>query len=595
MELNFSIDEPVIVRSVDAASFGVIPENPDNTEALQRAVDYMAENPGTRLAFAKAVYRFASEKQIEIRNVTDGMLDGGDSVFLWSEKGYFSVVNVCRFSAENMIIDWDWENRYRLADMIRVVRADEESVEFEHFEVDEVQRNVWKSVNQYDPEGLTPGVEFGKEYEINYFQPCVRSMEYPGGNHSIVHHDGLLQDMQPGEVYCLRYEMYGTNAFVVRESRHVTFRNVTIWSVPGMGWIITSATAYTHFDHCTVAKKPGRNANISATADSMHIGNSGGYVIVENCDFSFAGDDAINIHDNVGLITEKTDSRTFIIQTRLVCSEGDTVGILRDDILDMDFRAVVEKKEVLDGGRLQKITFDRDLPEGCGVNWVTYNLKFSTMNYIFRNNYFHENRARGLLLGASRGLVENNVIYKTQGSAIWTVVDIEPRWSEGIGVRDLTIRNNKFISCDVNRWASCVYLRTLIPAGDSPSPVFRDITFENNLFEDCSGFAISLRSCGDITIRNNTFRLTHPRRLELPERGAVEIEKSSGIRLIDNTVVKTPYYQGPLTRNRYPHANKGVVRCTLDREPLTIYADSLDAYEVKGTKLVKDGQLSREA
>ena len=197
MELNFSIDEPVIVRSVDAASFGVIPENPDNTEALQRAVDYMAENPGTRLAFAKAVYRFASEKQIEIRNVTDGMLDGGDSVFLWSEKGYFSVVNVCRFSAENLIIDWDWENRYRLADMIRVVRADEESVEFEHFEVDEVQRNVWKSVNQYDPEDLTPGVEFGKEYEINYFQPCVRSMEYPGGNHSIVHHDGLLQDMQP--------------------------------------------------------------------------------------------------------------------------------------------------------------------------------------------------------------------------------------------------------------------------------------------------------------------------------------------------------------------------------------------------------------
>ena len=101
-------------------------------------------------------------------------------------------------------------------------------------------------------------------------------------------------------------------------------------------------------------------------------------------------------------------------------------------------------------------------------------------------------------------------------------------------------------------------------------------------------FAMSLRSCGNITVKGNTFKLTNPRRVELPERGAIEIEKSSGIRLLDNTVVKTPYYRGPLTRNRYPHANKGIIRCTLDREPLTIYTDSLDAYTVEGTKLVKE-------
>ena len=31
-----------------------------------------------------------------------------------------------------------------------------------------------------------------------------------------------------------------------------------------------------------------------------------------------------------------------------------------------------------------------------------------------------------------------------------------------------------------------------------------------------------------------------------------------------------------------------VIRCTLDREQLTIYTDSLDAYHVEGTKLVKE-------
>ncbi|MBO4406100.1 MAG: right-handed parallel beta-helix repeat-containing protein [Clostridia bacterium] len=587
MELNFTIAEPQIVSTVEGSAFGVLPENADNTEPLRRAFDYLAEHPGTRLRLARATYRFATPERIVIRGVTDGCFDGGGAELLFSAKSYFDIVSCTRFEVKNLFVDWDWEGAYRLADMIRVVGKGEGFTEFEHFEVDEVQRRPWQSINQYDPVTLTPGCEDGKEYEINYLTPATRGIEYPGGNHSILRHDGLLDDVEIGEVYCLRYEMYGTNAFVTVASEHITFRDVTVWSVPGMAFIVTGATKYFHFQRCVVAKKPGTNRNISATTDSMHIGNSGGYAIVEDCDFSFAGDDGINIHDNVGLITEKLDGRTFIVQTRLSCVEGDEIGLLRDDILDVGFTARVEKLEKLEN-RLQKIVFDRELPAECGKNWVTFNTKFSTRNYIFRNNYFHENRARGLLLGASCGLVENNVLYKTQGPAIWTVVDIEPRWSEGTGVHDLTVRGNKFIDCDVNAWASCVYVRTLIPAGDSPAAVFRDITFENNLFENCSSYAISLRSAGNVKLVGNTFRLSASRKNPRPERNAVEIEKSRDIEIRDNVVVKTRYYRGPLTRNRYPHVNKGLLKCTLDREPLTIYADDVTSYRVSGTKVEED-------
>ena len=587
MELNFTIAEPQIVSTVEGSAFGVLPENADNTEPLRRAFDYLAEHPGTRLRLARATYRFATPERIVIRGVTDGCFDGGGAELLFSAKSYFDIVSCTRFEVKNLFVDWDWEGAYRLADMIRVVGKGEGFTEFEHFEVDEVQRRPWQSINQYDPVTLTPGCEDGKEYEINYLTPATRGIEYPGGNHSILRHDGLLDDVEIGEVYCLRYEMYGTNAFVTVASEHITFRDVTVWSVPGMAFIVTGATKYFHFQRCVVAKKPGTNRNISATTDSMHIGNSGGYAIVEDCDFSFAGDDGINIHDNVGLITEKIDARTFIVQTRLSCVEGDEIGLLRDDILDVGFTARVEKLEKLEN-RLQKIVFDRELPAECGKNWVTFNTKFSTRNYIFRNNYFHENRARGLLLGASCGLVENNVLYKTQGPAIWTVVDIEPRWSEGTGVHDLTVRGNKFIDCDVNAWASCVYVRTLIPAGDSPAAVFRDITFENNLFENCSSYAISLRSAGNVKLVGNTFRLSASRKNPRPERNAVEIEKSRDIEIRDNVVVKTRFYRGPLTRNRYPHVNKGLLKCTLDREPLTIYADDVTSYRVSGTKVEED-------
>jgi len=587
METNFTIDLPVIKKVITGEDFGVSVESKDNTEALQKAFDYMKENPGTCLKLTRGVYRFATAKRIKIQNITDGMFDGQGAELLFSAKGYFDLISCTRFKVCRLFIDWDWEGAYRLADMIRVVGKGKDWTEFEHFEVKEVQRNPWQSINQYDPFSLTPGCEDGKEYEINYLTPATRSIEYPGGNHTILRHDGLLEDVEIGEVYCLRYEMYGTNAFVTMQSSHITFEDVTVWSVPGMAFIVTAATRYFRFNRCVVAKRPGTNRNISATTDSMHIGNSGGYAIVENCDFSFAGDDGINIHDNVGLITECLDKRTYMVQTRLNCLVGDTIGLLRNDIYDIEFTARVEALEKADNG-LQKITFDRPLPEGCGRNWVTFNTKFSTRNYIFRNNYFHENRARGLLLGASCGLVENNVIYKTQGPAIWTVVDIEPRWSEGTGVHDLTVRNNKFIDCDVNAWASCVYVRTLIPAGDSPAAVFRDIVYENNLFENCPSYAMSLRSAANVTLRGNTFRISAPRKNQHEERCAIEIEKCHDITLEDNIVVRTRYYRGPLTRNRNTHFNKGLLKCTLEREPLTIYADDTASYTVSGTRLIED-------
>ena len=587
MITDFSIDRPVITRVMTGADFGVLPENADNTLALQSAFDYMKANPGTHLKLERAVYRFSEPRKMVMDSITDGIFDGNGAELLFSAKGHFTLVNCKRFMVQNLFVDWDWDGAYRLADMIRVVEKGPYHTKFQHFEVDEVQQIPWQSINQYDPVSLTPGCEVGKEYEINYLTPATRSIEYPGGNYSILHHDGLLQDVEIGEVYCLRYEMYGTNAFVTTASEHITFEDVTVWSTPGMAFIVTGATKYFHFNRCVVAIRPGTNRNMSATTDSMHIGNTGGFAIVENCDFGWAGDDGINIHDNVGLITEKIDDTTFIVQTRLSCVVGDEIGLLRDDVYDIEFTAFVKELTPVGDG-LQKIVFDRPLPEGTGKNWITFNTKFSTRNYIFRNNYFHENRARGLLLGASCGLVENNVIYKTQGPAIWTVVDIEPRWSEGTGVHDLTVRNNKFIDCDVNQWASCVYIRTLIPAGDSDAAVFRDITFENNLFENCSSYAMSIRSAGNVRLIGNTFRLSAPRRTENKERNAVEIEKSRDIEIRDNIVVKTRYYKGPLTRNRNTHFNKGLLKCTLDREPLTIYADEVTSYRVSGTKLLED-------
>ena len=590
MDLQFNIDLPKLSGRVGARRFGCVPENADNTAQMQAALDYLATHPGTTLTLEPGVYRFAQPERLRLHDASDVCLDGGGAQLVFSAKGFFSVERCTRAWLRNLIIDWDWEGAYRLADMIRAVERGEGWVLFEHFEVEQAQRVPWQSINQYDAQTLQPGCEDGKEYEINYLQPALRGIEYPGGNRTLVRHDGLLDDIRPGEVYCLRYEMYGTNAFTVCDCAHVTFEGVTVWSCPGMAFVVRDGSHHARFERCVVAKKPGANRNISATADSMHVCNTGGYILVEHCDFSFAGDDAINIHDNVGLITGVLGERSCIAQTRLNCVPGDEIGILRDDVYDVEYTAKLVSCEPC-GDRLQKLTFDRPLPEGCGPNWITFNTRFATRNYIFRNNYFHENRARGLLLCAGHGLVENNVLYRTQGPAIWTVVDIEPRWSEGTGVRDLVVRHNRFIDCDVNQWASCVVLRTLLPAGPSAAPVFRDILFEDNYFEDTPSFFFSMGSCGDVTLSRNTFALTRPRAREMPERGAIRVDRASNVVMKDNVVVRTRYYHGPLSRNRYPWGDKGAVKCTLDREPLTVYAEDTTSYRVTGTVVKNEKPL----
>ena len=46
----------------------------------------------------------------------------------------------------------------------------------------------------------------------------------------------------------------------------------------------------------------------------------------------------------------------------------------------------------------------------------------------------------------------------------------------------------------------------------------------------------------------------------------------------DNVILRTPYYRGPLSRNRYPWQDKGVVHSTLTREPLTVWAEKTEGW-----------------
>ena len=63
---------------------------------------------------------------------------------------------------------------------------------------------------------------------------------------------------------------------------------------------------------------------------------------------------------------------------------------------------------------MREVTFNRTLPAYIDSGSITLQTNNLTDNYVVRNNYFHENRARGALLGAGNGIFENKaIIYQT--------------------------------------------------------------------------------------------------------------------------------------------------------------------------------------
>jgi hypothetical protein len=70
-----------------------------------------------------------------------------------------------------------------------------------------------------------------------------------------------------------------------------------------------------------------------------------------------------------------------------------------------------------------------DPPRVSGTTLPTSDLprlRFGSHNYVIRSSYFHENRARGLLLQTAGGLVEGNRFFHDQMAALHLTADIDP-------------------------------------------------------------------------------------------------------------------------------------------------------------------------
>jgi parallel beta-helix repeat protein len=125
----------------------------------------------------------------------------------------------------------------------------------------------------------------------------------------------------------------------------------------------------------------------------------------------------------------------------------DLIELRNPDLSPLDFSSKLIDVSYDEQQFVCKLTFEDVLPEHLDENTVLFNRRFSTNHFIIRNNRFTNNRARGLLIHGSNGIVENNVFDSIQGAAIQIEAGCESRWSEGTGVSQLTIRHMHHDDC----------------------------------------------------------------------------------------------------------------------------------------------------
>jgi len=523
-------------KTVNASVFGVNTEANDNYTAFCKAIEYCKANPNITLKVDGGKYYFRTDKAIMLDGLKNVLIDADGAQFIFENPNYFHIVNCNCIEIRGLGITWNLDVS-RLASLVKIRNASKEShsFELEFTELNEVSADIpIMAFTKYDSETLTPGTR--QDFKENYvyqFPGSIKTVEKTGHNVLKITHDGSLDNYTDGEVYLLRHHVYGGNAFNVYNTSNITFSGIKLYAVAGMGWLIENRSEHFQLLGCVIGLDPEHDDNrISTTADGVHIANTNGKFRISGCDFSFMGDDDVNVHDNIATVTDKLDEKTVEIYTNANnFAAGDTAIFSSKGFDRLGFSAEVTSVEG------KKLTFDKELPDYIVKDCIVSNGSIDSGNYVISGNYFHENRARGLLLQSNNGLCENNRFYKTMANPIKVIMDISSGlWLEGTGVNGLVIRNNSFVECNVVEWSAQISISTNIDGKSADSILFYNITVENNSFDNFYGRLVDASNVSNLKICGN--RVNNKDGSYEARRGRIIIRQSCSRVTISNNEYK---------------------------------------------------------
>jgi hypothetical protein len=275
--------------------------------------------------------------------------------------------------------------------------------------------------------------------------------------------------------------------------------------------IVSQFTDTITFQRVRIAPPKGTLRACSCWADALQFSGCKGDVLVESCIFSGLQDDAVNVHGtHLRILSQPAPNQ---LQLRFMHPQtygfaafapGDEVAVINHATL----------RELTDNPR-RRVTAIAPLPgDTTGKDWlltldgpapafgpgdVVDNLTWYPQ-FTARSNSVTLASCRGFLITTrGRVLVEENLFNRCAMPAILVEGDAEG-WFESGPVRDMLIRQNRFVGCGVE-------INPHTSSSKPEEPVHGSIRIQDNIFQDA---AISARSVEHLAVLDNRFSTERP-------------------------------------------------------------------------------------
>jgi hypothetical protein len=332
--------------------------------------------------------------------------------------------------------------------------------------------------------------------------------DYLGDNRFKVYFRVLSEKLSVGERMCIRHTMYGPSAITLRDSNRTLLKNITMYSVPGMGIVVLPRCNDLTLDGLKIIPKEGSNNPMPGNCDGIHLTGLHCKFVMKNCVFDGMGDDALNVHATAGTITELIDNNTIrcgyckkgpdgTLPERW-CEPGDIIKVY--DPFTMVNTATLKAVSFVDGV-LNFTELEGTYKKGDTMQNITYAPSCEVDNCIIRNT-----RARGFVIQTSNVEIKNCTFFGMSMNAIKVAPDFN-YWYEVGPTYNFYMHDNIIEKCAFRTPGDpSIGIFTSHRANDETvTHLHKNIRLENNVIKRSHSNCITVTAADSVNISGNRF------------------------------------------------------------------------------------------
>ncbi len=277
---------------------------------------------------------------------------------------------------------------------------------------------------------------------------------------------------------------------------------------------------------------------LAASADGINIGTCRQGPLIEDCDFSFIGDDSVNLH-GAPLPVASVDGDVFSsvlgyrpIELLELIKPGDKARILSagsyaPSAVSEIVSIAIDGPSKLSSDELKRIYPAGEAPSNIPFTEFKIRLKgpmpkpgdlvdvpaINSPGFTIRSSRFHDHRARGLRIQASNGVIESCSFQNLEQSAISLGPEYE-YWREAGWVFNIKVRGNSIKDVcrayvnvsEISYFAGAISVFARAQKGFGyPIPANRDIEISGNAIDGSGAAAIFINAASNVSAKGNRF------------------------------------------------------------------------------------------